>query len=797
MPDGSSPLIPARSRPGVITLDRQRFEETAELGRGLIARLPGAGLLILDANLHVLLVEGDAHRNLAYESVVGRPVRDVIPAPAWAVLKPRYALALAGEVQSFDYEAITDASVHSLRLAPIRDGAEVVGVLVLSQEITAAVTASRRLEGSERLQRSVLEALEEGVIVLDRQGRLLQANAAACQILGTDLTSARPDVAWWEAFGARRTCDGSHLALGAEVIGTGRRLLGVDVDAEKPDGTEISLSVNYQPVRDSSGAVEGLVLSFRDVTGSRREARNLVESQERLRDAHEVARMASWEWQPATDEVLIFTALPEDGAAAGSRAALDDLLGAMSPEAQLEAREDIASIVRGEIDETTRRHCQVYPEVGPVWMETRSRAVRDPDGTLLCVRGTSQDVTEQELAKQQAAGARDYLRAVADSMGEGLVTLDVEGRVAYMNDAAESLFGWPRAELQGRVLHDAVHTHEASGPVTELTDCPIVLARRESRRVRVEDDLFLCRDGSVIPVAYTAAPFETDDGVEGCVVVFENISDRKARETTLRIEADKLKWIERVRDALAEDRFVLYAQPIVDVASGKTVQRELLLRMRDPEGNIVAPGSYLQTAEQYGFIADIDRWVIERGVELAATGQAVQMNISAHSVGNRDVPDHIESCIRECGADPALIVFEITETALIEDEQAARAFSERLHNLGCKLALDDFGTGFGGFTYLKHLPVDYLKIDIEFVRDLATNPASRHVVQAVVALARGFELQTVAEGVEDAEILSLLLELGVDFAQGYHIARPGPIPAVVAPLNAGPRVLSAAQPPAL
>ena len=121
------------------------------------------------------------------------------------------------------------------------------------------------------------------------------------------------------------------------------------------------------------------------------------------------------------------------------------------------------------------------------------------------------------------------------------------------------------------------------------------------------------------------------------------------------------------------------------------------------------------------------------------------------------------------------MVFEITETAILEDEAAAERFADRLRNLGCKLALDDFGTGYGGFTYLKQLPVDYLKIDIEFVRDLATNPASRHVVEAVVGLARGFGLKTVGEGVEDPEAYSLLRELGVDYAQGYHIARPAPL----------------------
>jgi EAL domain-containing protein (putative c-di-GMP-specific phosphodiesterase class I) len=121
-----------------------------------------------------------------------------------------------------------------------------------------------------------------------------------------------------------------------------------------------------------------------------------------------------------------------------------------------------------------------------------------------------------------------------------------------------------------------------------------------------------------------------------------------------------------------------------------------------------------------------------------------------------------------------MLVFEITETAIVEDELAAWTFAERLHALGCKVALDDFGTGYGSLTYLKQIPVDYLKLDIEFIRDLTTNTASRHVVQAVTALARNFNLETVAEGVEDPDVFDLLSGLGVDYAQGFHIGRPEP-----------------------
>lgn len=119
-------------------------------------------------------------------------------------------------------------------------------------------------------------------------------------------------------------------------------------------------------------------------------------------------------------------------------------------------------------------------------------------------------------------------------------------------------------------------------------------------------------------------------------------------------------------------------------------------------------------------------------------------------------------------------MFEIIETALIRDETAARDFVERLHAMGCRVALDDSGTGYAGFTYLKRLPVDYLKIDIEFVRDLPDNAASRSVFQAIVKLAQDFDIQTVAEGVEDAQTLDLLHDLGVNYAQGFHISRPKP-----------------------
>ncbi len=179
-------------------------------------------------------------------------------------------------------------------------------------------------------------------------------------------------------------------------------------------------------------------------------------------------------------------------------------------------------------------------------------------------------------------------------------------------------------------------------------------------------------------------------------------------------------------------------------------------------------------AEKYGLIGEIDRWVAVQAVRLAATGRLVQANLSAESIGTVDLLTVIRRELRDCGADPSNLVFELTETALMEDIEAGEAFARGLADIGCGLALDDFGTGFGSFTYLKRIPVNFLKIDSEFVRDIVGDSANRHVVHAVVSLAEGFGLETIAEGVEDEATVELLRAEGVDYAQGYHLGEPRP-----------------------
>ncbi len=200
------------------------------------------------------------------------------------------------------------------------------------------------------------------------------------------------------------------------------------------------------------------------------------------------------------------------------------------------------------------------------------------------------------------------------------------------------------------------------------------------------------------------------------------------------------------------------------------------MRLILPGGEVIPPGAFLAVAEQHGLIRDVDLRVFELALGIAAAGHPVAINVSAESISEPGLFRHVEAQLELHGVDPHLVQFEITETALVRNEGVAQVFIESVRRLGCGVALDDFGTGYGSFRYLKHLPVNVLKIDQEFVRDLEgeTSTVNRHVVEATVTLARGMGKKTVAEGVETASTLAIVRELGVDYAQGFFFAQPAP-----------------------
>ncbi|HET7416079.1 MAG TPA: EAL domain-containing protein [Solirubrobacterales bacterium] len=234
----------------------------------------------------------------------------------------------------------------------------------------------------------------------------------------------------------------------------------------------------------------------------------------------------------------------------------------------------------------------------------------------------------------------------------------------------------------------------------------------------------------------------------------------------------------RIRDALTQDRLRLATQPIRDLESRDIERYELFLRMTGEDGELLPAASFIEVAERSGMVQELDRWVVARALEMmgererAGAPVSLHMNISGASMTDLSVLEFIERRLDEGEADPARCTFEITQTAQVEDYDAAGAFADRLTEFGCEVAIDDYGAGFGPFAYLKKVPFDVIKIDGTFVRDLSRNDADRLVVQAIVRIARGLGKRTIAEFVEDEDTTILLREYGVDMAQGYHLGRP-------------------------
>jgi len=248
----------------------------------------------------------------------------------------------------------------------------------------------------------------------------------------------------------------------------------------------------------------------------------------------------------------------------------------------------------------------------------------------------------------------------------------------------------------------------------------------------------------------------------------------------------RIDWLRILREALETDGFVLYAQPILDLATDEIVRYEILLRLLDRDGSVIPPGAFLDIADQFGLSGDIDRWVLRKATEIlsdkavASKGLSFAINLSPRTMTDQEFIDLVTEMPAIDVIGPVRLVMEITETAAIYNIHVAKDFLRTLRSQGHEIALDDFGMGFSSFYQLKNLDVDYLKIDGSFVRNLSKDPVDKHLVIAMVHLAESLGKKTIAEFVEDEATLDVLRSIGVDCAQGFHIGRPRPLGDVLA-----------------
>jgi PAS domain S-box-containing protein len=426
---------------------------------------------------------------------------------------------------------------------------------------------------------------------------------------------------------------------------------------------------------------------------------------------------------------------------------------------------------RREVDRLTRRNQTVHTSIiehdPATHLLTRARFADEVDRVLRGPGGGAVLVVRVEPDRVEVAGdgARpernaDLLHSAARVL-EGLVgPTDRLGRVGP-NEIGVLFAGasWTLARRQAELLVEALRAH------------PFVLPEAWSR-VRAWAGLVRYRpDGDAgshdLLIDAEHAWHEARDADRALTLVAHPVPTRDRQGS----------YRNRVADALGTDRFTLYSQPILELQSNTVTRHELLLRVLDETDGPQSPIQVLDIAERLDAVYDIDLWVVEQAMRLAAERPqlSLQINLSGRSVGDPRLTAEIERLIGTYRVNPERLTFEITETALIGNLSEARHFADRMRDLGCQLALDDFGSGYASFRYLRIFPIDLVKIDGEYVVDLVDNPQDQVLVRALVQVCQAYGIHTVAEFVQDPRTLRLLRELGVDYVQGYLIGRPVPV----------------------
>jgi len=457
-------------------------------------------------------------------------------------------------------------------------------------------------------------------------------------------------------------------------------------------------------------------------------------------------------------------------------------------------------------------------------IELSASPIRDSGRELVGAVILLHDVTEMRgLARQMSYQAthdaltglvnrREFERRLEEAIESGqrgdgqhvLCYLDLD-RFKLVNDTSGHLAGDSMLREVAKLLRDAVRDSDTVGRLGGdefgmlLIGCPLDKARQIADDVTrtVGEHRFVWKDRIFnIGVSIGIVEISRESGTleellaaadTACYVAKKQGSGRvavySARDEALARHTGEIQWLQRLQAALKENRFHLYHQPIVpahEEEGGPAM--EVLVRLQDETGHDLAPSEFMRAAERYRLMGLVDRWVVQttlaalgRGAIAVPAGRSVAINISGQTLGDVQFLEFVVECLDSTGVSPGQVCFEITESAVIANLDHARRFVGVLHGMGCQFALDDFGSGVGSFSNLKNLPLDYLKIDGSFIRNLARDTVNQAMVTAMIKLARTLNFRVIAEQVEDTAALEAARRMGVDFLQGYAIARPTPL----------------------
>ncbi|HEX4388202.1 MAG TPA: EAL domain-containing protein [Steroidobacteraceae bacterium] len=434
------------------------------------------------------------------------------------------------------------------------------------------------------------------------------------------------------------------------------------------------------------------------------------------------------------------------------------------------------------------------------------------------------DVTEQRgLTRQMSYQAthdaltglvnrREFERRLEEAIESGqrgdgqhvLCYLDLD-HFKLVNDTSGHLAGDSMLREVAKLLRDAVRDSDTVGRLGGdefgllLIGCPLDKARQiaDDLTRSVGDYRFVWKDKIFnIGVSVGLVEISRESGTleellaaadTACYVAKKQGSGRvavySARDEAHARHTGEIQWLQRLQSALKENRFHLYQQVIVPAHGEETgPAMEVLVRLQDEGGRELVPADFMRAAERYRLMGLVDRWVVQttlaalgRGALSLPSGRSVAINISGQTLGDLQFLEFVVECFDSTGAAPTQVCFEITESAVIANLDHARRFVGVLHGMGCQFALDDFGSGVGSFSNLKNLPLDYLKIDGSFMRNLSRDTVNQAMVTAMIKLARTLNFKVIAEQVEDSAAVETARRMGVDYLQGYAIGRPQPL----------------------
>ena len=619
----------------------------------------------------------------------------------------------------------------------------------------------------------------------------------------------------WDAQGvlvARRT-NGGHRRYSREIIDGLARSAAVPVPER------------HDPAKPENGKVEDqLAAARRTLKEKRRIIQLLLESESRYRDLVETSHDLIW----TTDALGRFTYL--------NNACVEllglrprDLLGRcffdFEARPQHVSNRRFLSALRKDGEVKNYLTHLISTDGTDRWVGINARVSHDEEGRIVGLRGTARNVTEQHDAalEIERLATHDGLTglpnrvslqkaleaAFADGEKGSVALLDVD-HFKYINDNFGHRAGDQLLVAIGGLLKDmvkeenvqvyrlggdefALHLPDAlRGDASHIGERALTALRHYKFPVPGQGCLstltgsigvatypFHGADVATLLSNVDIAMYQAKDNGRNRVRLHDHNPD------DLRGTHKRVHWARELREVLHENRVILCSQPVVRLADRTAVHQEILVRILDRNGSMVLPGQFIEVAESLGMAQEIDLRVVSKvidvlqGPEYRGRKSRFFVNLSRTSISDPHWVRRFHNMLAAARIDHSQLVFEITETAAMSSVDVTQEFITQMKGMGCRFALDDFGAGFSSFYFLKRFDVDYLKIDGSFVRDLATDNASRLFVRALCDVARGLNKQVIAEWVEDQAVMDILVEMGVQYGQGFLFARPQPFPAAV------------------